>query len=414
MICQDAIGETDRHPSHELLMGTSINLMSRVKKCRASSPTLVPVPSPKQLQHSTRMNQDLQPAQDMFMEVAMDVEEGNGTGAQDNSSNNHRGWGRFESQDCVPAYGALLTKGQAKSTTFCSLKWGRLRTKYNLVKPITNLSGIPWDDQPQGLQLHTKYNLVKPITNLSGISWDDELGLNILDERETVWKELITKNLVAKSFWKKGWTHFSAMHALLGGVPAKGTNVFCVPKVPKHAKAPKAPKLPPSINVPSNQPNTGAFAMNTSTTSPESSGGVKSWIGGVESPTSIHAPTTSSITTISSKRSARDAALSDDNTEDSTTVISRTKSAGNGSKGSNKAPRNTTANALSGLNNWLGEIIPIFKDFNSKLNISLAPPASPVIAPLQMASVENCSTMSTTAACLCSQPMLTIVLLSPS
>ncbi|EGO30886.1 hypothetical protein SERLADRAFT_432538 [Serpula lacrymans var. lacrymans S7.9] len=133
------------------------------------------------------------------------------------------------------------------------------------------------------------------------------------------------------------------------------------------------PKLPPSVNVPSNQPNTGASVMNTSTTSPESSGGVKSWLGGVESPTSIY-----------------------DDAEDGATIISRTKSAGNGSRGSNKAPRNTTANSLSGLNNRLGEIIPIFKDFNSKLNIGLAPPASPVIAPSQTAWVENCSTTSTT------------------
>ncbi|EGO04702.1 hypothetical protein SERLA73DRAFT_68372 [Serpula lacrymans var. lacrymans S7.3] len=189
------------------------------------------------------------------------------------------------------------------------------------------------------------------------------------------------------------------MHALLGGVPAKGTNVFHVPKVPKHAKAPKAPKapkLPPSVNIRSNQPNTGASVTNTITTSPESFGGVKSWLGGVESPTSIRAPTTSSITTISSKRSARDATLSDDDVEDGATIISRTKSAGNRSRHSNKAPRNTAANTLSGLNNWLGEIIPIFKDFNSKLDIGLAPPASPVIAPLQTALVENRSTMSTT------------------
>ncbi|EGO00188.1 hypothetical protein SERLA73DRAFT_38456, partial [Serpula lacrymans var. lacrymans S7.3] len=87
----------------------------------------------------------------------------------------------------------LLTKGPAKSATSCNSKWGRLCTKYNLVKPITNLSGIPWDD---------------------------ELGLNILDKVETVWKELIMlittqKNPVANSFRKKGWTHFSAMHALL-------------------------------------------------------------------------------------------------------------------------------------------------------------------------------------------------------
>ncbi|EGN91602.1 hypothetical protein SERLA73DRAFT_28815, partial [Serpula lacrymans var. lacrymans S7.3] len=111
----------------------------------------------------------------------------------------------------------LLTKGLVKSATMecwgaeyrhheaCSSKWGRLHTKYNLVKPITNLSGIPWHP-------------------------DDDLGLNILDKGETVWEELIMlitaqKNPVAKSFRKKGWTHFSAMHALLGGISAKGTNV---------------------------------------------------------------------------------------------------------------------------------------------------------------------------------------------
>ncbi|EGO03477.1 hypothetical protein SERLA73DRAFT_69346 [Serpula lacrymans var. lacrymans S7.3] len=185
------------------------------------------------------------------------------------------------------------------------------------------------------------------------------------------------------------------MHALLGGVPAKGSNVFRVPKVPKHPKAPKAPKLPPSINVPSNQPNTTASVTSASTTSPESSGGVKNWLGGVKSPTSIRAPTTSSVTTISSKHSAQDAALSDEDAEDGATVISRTKSAGNGSRGSNKAPRNTAANTLSGLNDRLGEIISIFKDFNSKLNIGLAPPASPVITPSQTALVENHSTTST-------------------
>ncbi|EGO04701.1 hypothetical protein SERLA73DRAFT_44084, partial [Serpula lacrymans var. lacrymans S7.3] len=58
----------------------------------------------------------------------------------------------------------LFTKGPAKNATCYSSKWGRLHTKYNLVKPITNLSGIPWDD---------------------------ELGLNILDKGEIVWKELI-------------------------------------------------------------------------------------------------------------------------------------------------------------------------------------------------------------------------------
>ncbi|EGO02464.1 hypothetical protein SERLA73DRAFT_69969 [Serpula lacrymans var. lacrymans S7.3] len=134
---------------------------------------------------------------------------------------------------------------------------------------------------------------------------------------------------------------------------------------------PKAPKVPPSVNIPSNQTNTSVSVENASTTSPKSSA------------------------TISSKRSARDAALSDNDAKNGATIISHTKSASNASRGSNKATCNTASNALSGLNDQLGEIIPIFKDFNSKPNISLAPPASPVIAPSQTALVEKHFTMST-------------------
>ncbi|EGN96713.1 hypothetical protein SERLA73DRAFT_27280, partial [Serpula lacrymans var. lacrymans S7.3] len=95
----------------------------------------------------------------------------------------------------------LLTRGPAKSATACNSKWGRLCTKYNLVKPI-----------------------------LSGIPWDDALGLNILDKGEVVWKELIAlisrqKHPVAKGFRKRGWVHFTAMHAALGSAPAKGSNI---------------------------------------------------------------------------------------------------------------------------------------------------------------------------------------------
>ncbi|EGO00496.1 hypothetical protein SERLA73DRAFT_73207 [Serpula lacrymans var. lacrymans S7.3] len=52
--------------------------------------------------------------------------------------------------------------------------------------------------------------------------------------------------------------------------------------------------------------------------------------------------------------------------------------------------------------------LPMLSDFNSKLNISLAPPASPVIAPSQMASVENRSTTSTIV------PLITTTSITPS
>ncbi|EGN93426.1 hypothetical protein SERLA73DRAFT_78729 [Serpula lacrymans var. lacrymans S7.3] len=136
-----------------------------------------------------------------------------------------------------------------------------------------------------------------------------------------------------------------------------------------------------------------------------------SGLGGLPSPTSVHAPPGSSVTSLTSKRSARDAplgqrlsftefyyaALLDNDGDDGVTIISRSKSAGNHSRGSNKAPRNTAANAINGLNDQLAEIIPIMKDFNSKLKIGIPPTASLPNAPAQTPIVEKSPTLSTIA-----------------
>ncbi|EGO04477.1 hypothetical protein SERLA73DRAFT_68164 [Serpula lacrymans var. lacrymans S7.3] len=112
-------------------------------------------------------------------------------------------------------------------------------------------------------------------------------------------------------------------------------------------------------------------------------GHINNWLGGLPSPTSAAVlPPMSLTTSASSKCSARDAEIDID---EGTTVICHSKSASgsNQSQGSNKSPHNTTANAFIGLNNRLGEFLPIMRDFNTKLDIGLgmeapfAPPAPP-------------------------------------
>ncbi|EGO01786.1 hypothetical protein SERLA73DRAFT_48998, partial [Serpula lacrymans var. lacrymans S7.3] len=159
------------------------------------------------------MNPNVQPDQRASGNIT-DIEEDSSAVPQDSSDNSNAIWTDTETQALIqfitkncaeggnglnfkPQFwpkvalhlAPLLTRGPAKSATACNSEWGRLCTKYNLVKPITNLSGTPWDDA---------------------------LGLNILNKGEVVWKELIAlistqKHPVAKGFWKRGWVHFTAM-----------------------------------------------------------------------------------------------------------------------------------------------------------------------------------------------------------
>ncbi|EGO30570.1 hypothetical protein SERLADRAFT_404682 [Serpula lacrymans var. lacrymans S7.9] len=148
--------------------------------------------------------------------------------------------------------------------------------------------------------LRTKYNEISAIANLSGVPWDNKLGLNILDKCEAVWAEIAEVSSLPVSATTSSTMSIArtlAVPTVSHAVPAV---VAATPAIPCAAVSDIAAKGPP--------------------------GCINNWLGGLPSPTSAAVlPLMSLTTSASSKRSARDAEIDID---EGATVISHSKSAG--------------------------------------------------------------------------------------
>ncbi|EGO28370.1 hypothetical protein SERLADRAFT_434278 [Serpula lacrymans var. lacrymans S7.9] len=233
----------------------------------------------------------------------------------------------------------------AKEAKHCAGKWGRLRTTYQTVKALSEQSGFHWDDIG---------------------------GAGITVESETVWAEYLKKNPGVKIFCNKGWTHFSAMDNLMCGRFAKGANIFrsAPPSVPVPNSPPVSSITPSSSMFPPPVAITPQTPRSVNTNMHSYDANVNLWLGGVPSPKSMPAPSTLSSTTSrrssSSKQKERDAELDADADADAMSVVTRSKSTditvhSRSSKTPCVAANAMTATALTGLNDTLGQIVPIMK-----------------------------------------------------
>ncbi|EGO04724.1 hypothetical protein SERLA73DRAFT_68393 [Serpula lacrymans var. lacrymans S7.3] len=176
--------------------------------------------------------------------------------------------------------------------------------------------------------LRTKYNEISAIANLSGVPWDNKLGLNILDKCEAVWAEIAEKNQRAKAYKREGVpqapkvSKTSTSTTQVSSLPVSATTsstmsiarTLAVPTV-SHA-VPAVVAATPAIPC--------AAVSDIAAKGPP--GCINNWLGGLPSPTSAAVlPLMSLTTSASSKRSARDAEIDID---EGATVISHSKSAG--------------------------------------------------------------------------------------
>ncbi|EGO25737.1 hypothetical protein SERLADRAFT_437466 [Serpula lacrymans var. lacrymans S7.9] len=206
----------------------------------------------------------------------------------------------------------------------------------------------------------------------SGFHWDDIGGAGITVESETVWAEYLKKNPGVKIFCNKGWTHFSAMDNLMCGRFAKGANIFrsAPPSVPVPNSPPVSSITPSSSTFPPPVAITPQMPRSINTNMHSHDANINLWLGGVPSPELMPAPSTLSSTTSrgssSSKQKERDAELDANADADAMSVVTHSKSTGitvhsRSSKTPCVAANAMTATALTGLNDTLGQIVPIMK-----------------------------------------------------
>ncbi|EGO03140.1 hypothetical protein SERLA73DRAFT_158733 [Serpula lacrymans var. lacrymans S7.3] len=218
----------------------------------------------------------------------------------------------------------------AKEAEHCAGKWGRLRTTYQTVKALSEQSGFHWD--------------------------------NIA----------VQKKPGVKIFRNKGWTHFSAMEDLMCGHFAKGANIFysAPPSVPVPNSPPVSSITPSSSMFPPPVAITPQTPRSINTNMHSHDANVNLWLGDVPSPKSMPAPSTLSSTasrgSSSSKQKEHDTELDANADADAMSVATRSKSTGmtvhsHSSKTPRVAANAMTATALTGLNDMLGQIVPIMK-----------------------------------------------------
>ncbi|KAG1862473.1 hypothetical protein C8R48DRAFT_547614, partial [Suillus tomentosus] len=72
--------------------------------------------------------------------------------------------------------------------------------------------------------LKSAYNAILDIKNMSGFMWSDEFGAGIVRKNDD-------QHPAARSFRSKGFEHFSAIEQMMPNI-SKGTHVYRIPNVP--------------------------------------------------------------------------------------------------------------------------------------------------------------------------------------